>query len=81
MRKRTRYSFSYGSMWMSEAPRLMASVSTRFTSLTTGASSAPPRAPRRRAPPPLRGPRGRRVAAVLERSSMTFFSSMAWVEP
>ena len=40
MRKRTRNSFSYGSMWMSDAPRLMASVRMRLHSLTTGASSA-----------------------------------------
>ncbi len=40
MRKRTRKSFSYGSMWMSEARFLIASRRIRFTSLTTGASSA-----------------------------------------
>ena len=41
IRNRTRYSFSYGSTWMSDAPRLMASVRIRLHSLTTGASSAP----------------------------------------
>ncbi len=40
MRKRTRKSFSYGSTWISDAPFLMASMRIRFTSLTTGASSA-----------------------------------------
>ncbi len=39
MRKRTRKFCSYGSKWMSEAPRLIASTSTLLTNLTTGASS------------------------------------------
>ena len=39
MRKRTRNSFSYGSMWMSEAPRLSASIRSTFESLMTGAAS------------------------------------------
>ncbi len=40
MRNRTRNSFSYGSMWMSEAPRLSESTSSTFVSLMTGAASA-----------------------------------------
>ncbi len=40
MRKRTRNSFSYGSMWMSEAPRFSESTSSTFVSLMTGAASA-----------------------------------------
>ena len=38
MRKRTRNSFSYGSMWMSLAPFWIADISIRFTSRMTGAS-------------------------------------------
>ena len=41
MRKRTRNACSYGSKWMSDAPRLIASTSTLLTNLTTGASSLP----------------------------------------
>src|SRR5437867_12865442 len=39
MRNRTRNSFSYGSMWMSDAPRFSASMSSTFESLMTGAAS------------------------------------------
>ena len=38
IRKRIRNTFSYVSKWMSEAPFWIASTSTMFTSLTTGAS-------------------------------------------
>ena len=38
MRKRTRNSFSYGSMWMSLAPFWIADISIRFTRRMTGAS-------------------------------------------
>ena len=39
MRKRTRNSFSYGSMWMSDAPLFSESISSTLTSSTTGAAS------------------------------------------
>ncbi len=39
MRRRMRYIFSYGSKWMSDAPRRMASSSSLLTKRTMGASS------------------------------------------
>ncbi len=69
-------------MWMSEAPRLMASVSTRLTSLTTGAcSDSSSSVARSRSSSSSRTSRSLPVADSSERSSMTFFSSIAWVEP
>ncbi len=63
MRRRMRYIFSYGSKWMSDAPRRMASSSSLLTKRTMGASSTSSRET-----PRLRRRRRRRVTSRFSRS-------------